>query len=149
MALPALSVNAADCADPRRRDTESEVRQRFNYWEKDFPYSVADPVYTLVYTEAQKQAQRDAAKSMIAALTAAAADTKGTRAFTIPAGIYRVEPGQIQLQDVSNFEIHAPGVEVIVDSEKSGVAFSFVSCTKITLGSGSLPHCSICLNELW
>ena len=133
MALPALSVNAADCADPRRRDTESEVRQRFNYWEKDFPYSVADPVYTLVYTEAQKQAQRDAAKSMIAALTAAAADTKGTRAFTIPAGIYRVEPGQIQLQDVSNFEIHAPGVEVIVDSEKSGVAFSFVSCTKITL----------------
>ena len=126
---------ASDSPGPvgARPEVEPEVRRRFDYWEKKFPYRVDDPVYTVVYSEEQKQAQRKAAQEIAGALKTAAANAKETREFTIPEGIYRIEPGQIELKEVSNFTIHAPGVELIVDGEKSGPAFAFVSCTNVTL----------------
>jgi len=67
-------------------EVEPEVSQRFGYWEKEFPYRVDDPVYTVVYTEEQKQAQRKAAREMAGALLAAAMKSTDVREFTVPAG---------------------------------------------------------------
>lgn len=125
---PAISVPMA-----APRDIEAEVRRRFGYWERDSTYHADDPVYPVVYSEEQKQAQRVAAKTMFANLMAVAARTDGPRHFTIPPGVYRVGPGQMLLKQVSGFTIHAPQVEVIVDAEKSGPAFTFDECSQVTL----------------
>ena len=120
------------------RDIEAEVRQRFNYWEKDYSYSSSDPAYTVIYTDAEKNEQREAAKAMVAKLLNVAATNVSARTFVIPPRIYRVEPGQIKLSRVANLTIQAAGVEIIVDSEKSGPAFSFSQCTNIVLtGKGN------------
>ena len=115
------------------RDIEAEIRGKFGYWEKSSSYNANNPAYTVIYSEAQKQQQRQAARSMFADLQQAATNSVSPRHFTIPQGIYRVEPGQMALKGVSNFTVHASGVEIIVDSEKSGAAFVFNACTNVTL----------------
>jgi hypothetical protein len=120
------------------RDIETEVRQRFNYWEKSFSYSSSDPAYTVLYTDAQKSEQREAAKTMIEELLKVATNSAVPRTFVISPRVYRVEPGQIRVSRAANLTIQVAGVEIMVDSEKSGTAFSFSQCTNIVLtGKGN------------
>lgn len=114
------------------RDIESELRKRFDYPVEGRHYSANDPAYPVIYSEEQKQAQRTAAREMIAELQRAA-KSADVHSFTIPKGIYRVGVEEIVLTDVRDFTIHAPGVELIVDTEKKGAAFLFVGCTNVTL----------------
>jgi autotransporter-associated beta strand protein len=116
-----------------RRDIEAEIFARFPDTGDRRKYSANDPERLVTYTDAQKESQRAAAKDLAARLQAAATSPDGPREFTIPPGIYRVATGQLQLKDVKKFTIHAPDVEIIVDSEKSGAAFSFSQCEDITL----------------
>jgi hypothetical protein len=120
------------------RDIEAEVRQRFGYWEKNFSYSSSDPAYTVIYTDAQKNEQREAAKAMVVELLKVATNSVVARTFVIPPRVYRAEPGQLKVSRAENLTIQAAGVELIVDSEKSGTAFSFSQCTNIVLtGKGN------------
>jgi hypothetical protein len=120
------------------RDIEAEVRQRFDYWERASTYNPNDPAYTLIYTDAQKNEQREAAKAMSAELLTVATNSVAARTFAIPPRVYRVEPGQLKVSRAANLTIQAAGVEVIVDSETSGAAFSFSQCTNIVLtGKGN------------
>ena len=114
------------------RDIEAELRKKFDYPAEGRPYSANDPAYSIIYTEEQKQAQRTAAKEMIAELQRAVKSPDVHR-FTIPKGIYRVGVEEITLTNVRDFAIHAPDVEMIVDTEKKGAAFLFVGCTNVTL----------------
>ncbi len=129
----AVSVKPA-----KPRDIEAEVRQRFDYWEKASTYNPNDPASTVIYTDAQKNEQREAAKAMSAALLKAATNSAVPRTFVIPPRVYRVEPGQIRICGSANLTIQVAGVEIMVDSEKSGAAFSFSQCTNIVLtGKGN------------
>ncbi len=129
----AVSVKPA-----KPRDIEAEVRQRFDYWEKAFTYNPDDPAYTVIYTDAQKSEQREAANTMVADLLKVATNSVAPRTFVISPRVYRVEPGQLKVSRAANLTIQASGVELIVDSEKSGAAFSFSQCTNIVLtGKGS------------
>ena len=114
------------------RDIEAELRKKFDYPIEGRPYSANDSAYSVVYTEEQKQAQRAAAKAMVAELQRAVKSPEVHR-FTIPKGIYRVGVEEIALTGARDFTIYAPGVELIVDTEKRGAAFLFVSCTNVTL----------------
>jgi len=135
-ALLSVAMPAGMAEKPR--DVEAELREKFGYQNDRHPYSADDPAYTVVYSEEQKQQQRTAGREMFANLLKAAAGPKAPREFTIPPGMYRVDPDQMQLSGVSDFTIRAPGVEIIVDSEKSGNAFVFHSCTNIML-TGRAP----------
>lgn len=115
------------------RNIEAELREQFNYPETGRPYNFNDPAYTVTYSEAQKQKQRDAAIAMITDLEKAAYAKASPRHFIIPSGIYRVDVGQIMFSDVHDFTIYAPDVQFIIDSEKSGAAFTFDSCSNISL----------------
>ncbi|MCX7008725.1 MAG: right-handed parallel beta-helix repeat-containing protein [Kiritimatiellaeota bacterium] len=117
----------------KARDIEGEIRKRFDYPVVGRPYKAEDPAYDVVYTARQKQSQRSAAKAMMVELEQAAKSSTAPRHFTIPPGIYRVGVGEIELKGVSDFSIHAPGVEIIVDAESKGAAFVFNACTNITL----------------
>ncbi len=130
----AVSVKPA-----KPRDIEAEVRQRFDYWEKGSTYNPNDPAYTVIYTDAQKNEQREAAKTMVAELLKVTTNSSAPRTFVIPPRVYRVEPGQIKVSRAANLTIQAAGVEVIVDSEKSGAAFSFTQCTNIVLTGKGTP----------
>jgi parallel beta-helix repeat protein len=131
---PIVSVRPA-----KPRDIEKEVRQRFDYREDETTYRPTDPAYAVTYTEAQKQEQRDAARAMIAELQQAATNGTAPRTFVVPPRIYRVEPGQIRLKAVENLTVQVAGVEIIVDSEKSGAAFTFDQCTNIVLTGKGQP----------
>jgi len=129
-----LSVSVAKSVLPAKpHDIESEVRKRFDYFNDRRPYNLNDPAYTVVYSDEQKQLQRFAARKMFAELQKKAANSAGSREFTIPKGIYRVDPGQMLLTGVKNFTIRAPNVEIIVDADRRGAAFSFERCSNITL----------------
>ncbi len=117
----------------KTRDIEAELRRKFDYPVEGRPYSADDPAYTVVYTEQQKQSQRASARTMITQLQQAAKSSTVPHQFTIPPGIYRVGVGEIDLKGVSDFSIHAPGVEIIVDAASKGAAFVFNACTNITL----------------
>ena len=114
------------------RDIEAEIRKRFDYPVEGRPYSANDPAYSVIYTDEQKQTQRTAAKAMVAELQRAVKSPDVHR-FTIPKGVYRVGVDEIALTGVRDFTIHAPGVELIVDTEQRGSAFLFVGCTNVTL----------------
>jgi hypothetical protein len=131
---PVVSVRPA-----KPRDIEREVRRRFDYREDKTAYRPPDPADAVTYSEAQKQEQWEAARAMIAELQKAATNGTAPRTFVVPPRIYRVEPGQIRLQAVENLTIRAAGVEIIVDSEKSGAAFTFDQCTNIVLTGKGQP----------
>ena len=114
-------------------DIEAEVRKKFDYSENVSSYNANDPINTVIYNEKQKQWQRVDAIKMFADLLKSAASTQGPHDFTIPPGIYRVQPDQMVLKNVKNFIIHAPDVEIIVDSDSSGAVFVFRNCSDITL----------------
>ena len=109
-------------------DIEAEVRKKFNYFENKSSYNANDPINTVIFNEEQKQWQRIAAIKMYADLLKSAASTQVPRDFTIPPGVYRVQPGQMVVKDAKNLIIHAPDVEIIVDSDSSGAAFVFKNC---------------------
>jgi hypothetical protein len=115
------------------RNIEAELREQFNYPETGRPYNFNDPAYPVIYSKSQKQKQRDAAIAMITDLEKAAYATTSPRHYVIPAGLYRVNVGQIELSHIHGFTIYAPNVQFIIDSEKSGAAFTFESCSNITL----------------
>jgi len=120
------------------RDIEAEVRQRFDYWEKKSSYNPSDPAYTVIFTDAQKKEQREAAKAMLVELLKVATNSVDARTFVISPRVYRVEPGQIKVSRAANLTIQVAGVEIMVDSEKSGASFSFSQCTNIVLtGKGN------------
>ena len=114
-------------------DIEAEVRKKFNYFENKSSYNANDPINTVIFNEEQKQWQRIAAIKMYADLLKSAASTQVPRDFTIPPGVYRVQPGQMVVKDAKNLIIHAPDVEIIVDSDSSGAAFVFKNCSGVTL----------------
>ena len=114
------------------RDIETELRKKFDYPAEGRPYSATHPAYSVIYTEQEKQTQRTAAKAMIADLQRAV-KSPGVHRFTIPKGTYRVGLEEIVLKDLRDFTIHAPDVELIVDSEEHGAAFLLEGCTNVTL----------------
>ena len=140
---PTASASPADTGNRASSDTaslkpgtvgdiEAELRKKFDYPAEGRPYSANNPAYSVIYTEQEKQTQRTAAKAMIADLQRTV-KSPGVHRFTIPKGIYRVGVGEIVLKDLRDFTIHAPDVELIVDSEQKGAAFLFVGCTNVTL----------------
>lgn len=76
---------------------------------------------------------------MIAELQKAATNSSSPRTFVVPPRIYRVEPEQIKVSGAENLTIRVAGVEIVVDSEKSGAAFSFVRCTNLVLTGKGRP----------
>jgi autotransporter-associated beta strand protein len=116
-----------------KRDIAREIALRFPGTGDQRRYNATDPERLITFSETQKSAQRRAASAMIAQLTSVAENQKGPRHFTIPPGIYRIEANQIRLRDIENFSIHAPDVEIIVDSEKNGSAFVFDGCKDLIL----------------
>ena len=130
---PGQWSNVAMCKVASRRNIEAEILARFPDTGDRRKYSANDPERLVTYSDAQKQSQREVAKALSAKLLAAATSPNGPREFTIPPGLYRVATEQLRLKEVKNFTIHAPDVEIIVDSEKSGAAFSFLQCEDITL----------------
>ncbi|MEI7782202.1 MAG: autotransporter-associated beta strand repeat-containing protein, partial [Planctomycetota bacterium] len=128
--------NVAKAPPAERFEPDVELPRRFAGTGDARRYSAADPVRLLEYSAVEKEAQwaagRDLATRLQAAAVASADDTE-PRQFTIPPGSYRVAPGQIKVKNAKRFVIHAAGVEMIVDSEKSGAAFTFEGCADIVL----------------
>ncbi|MCX6939103.1 MAG: autotransporter-associated beta strand repeat-containing protein [Verrucomicrobia bacterium] len=131
--LPGSWSNIAQARYEGRRDIEKEIIARFPDTGDRRSYHASDPERLITYTDAQKEAQRAAGRQLAAALLALSGNVNEPRRFTIPPGIYRVDVNQLQISRLKQFTLHAPGVEIIVDSEKSGGAFVFTDCEEVTL----------------
>ncbi len=129
------SVAKTVCAKPF--DVEKEIPARFAGSADQRNYNANDPERLTTYTAEEKEAQRTRAKELAASLKALS-KTDGQQ-FTIPPGIYRVSVGLLAVEGAKNLSIHAPDVEIIVDDEKSGSAFSFINCEDIVL-TGRAPQ---------
>ena len=125
--------NVAAARPAPRFEPDVELPQRFPGTGDARRYSAADPLRLFEYSDAEKEAQWAAGRDLAARLQAAAADAAGPRVFTIPSGVYRVVPGQIKLKNVRQFAIHAANATMLVDSEKTGAAFTFEGCEDILL----------------
>ncbi|MCX7414555.1 MAG: right-handed parallel beta-helix repeat-containing protein [Planctomycetia bacterium] len=125
--------NVAQARPAARFEPDVELARRFPGTGDARRYSVDDPVRLVEYSAAEKEAQWAAGRDLALRLHAAAADATAQQQLTIPPGIYRVAPGQIKLKNMKQFTIHAAGVKMIVDSEKSGAAFTFEGCADIVL----------------
>ena len=125
--------NLAQARYQGRRDIEKEIIARFPDTGDRRVYRATDPERLITYTDAQKEAQRAAARQLATTLQALSGNVTEPRHFTIPPGIYRVDVNQLKISKLKQFTLHAPGVEIIVDSEKSGSAFSFTDCEEVTL----------------
>jgi autotransporter-associated beta strand protein len=125
--------NVAAARPAQRFEPGVELPRRFPGTGDARRYSAADPLRLVEYSAAEKEAQWAAGRDLAARLQAAAADAAGPRAFRVPPGVYRVAPGQIKLKNVRQFAIHAAGATMLVDSEKSGAAFTFEGCEDILL----------------
>ena len=117
------------CAE--RFDVEKQIIARFAGSADQRKYNSSDPERLITYSPAEKEAQRARAKELAAKLKALAKTTG--QEITIPPGIYRVNTGQLAVEGAKSLTIHAPGVEIIVDDEKSGAVFSFTNCKDVTL----------------
>lgn len=129
------SVAKTACAKPF--DVEKEISARFAGSADQRKYNANDPERLTTYSAEEKDAQRARARELAASLKALS-KTDGQQ-FTIPPGVYRVNVGLLALEGAKNLTIHAPGVEIIVDDEKSGGAFSFTNCEDIVL-TGRAPQ---------
>jgi autotransporter-associated beta strand protein len=125
--------NVATARPAVRFEPDVELPRRFPGTGDARHYSADDPVRLVEYSAAVKEAQWAAGRDVTARLQAAAGDEAGPRQFTISPGMYRVAPGQIKLRNVKRFAIHAAGATLLVDSEKSGAAFTFDACEDILL----------------
>lgn len=125
--------NVATARPAARFEPDVELPRRFPGTGDARRYSADDPVRLVTYSAADKEAQWAAGRDLATRLHAAAADEAGPRQFTIPPGVYRIAPGQIKLKNVNQFAIYAARVTLLVDSEKSGAAFTFEGCTDILL----------------
>jgi autotransporter-associated beta strand protein len=125
--------NVAQARPAARFEPDVELPRRFPGTGDARRYSANDPVRLVEYSAAEKEAQWAAGRDLATRLQAAASAGAGPRQFTIPPGIYRVAPGQIKLRNVNQFAIHAAGATLLVDSEKSGAAFTFEGCADILL----------------
>jgi autotransporter-associated beta strand protein len=119
-----------------RFDPEKQIPARFAGSADQRKYNANDPERLTTYTPEEKEAQRVRAKELAASLKALS-KTEGQQ-LTIPPGIYRVNVGQLAVEGARNLTIRAPGVEIIVDDEKSGGAFSFIHCEDVVL-TGRAP----------
>jgi hypothetical protein len=95
-----------------------------------------DPERLVTYTPEEKEAQRAKGREIAEKIKSLSKTTGQT--FVIPPGIYRVTTGQIMVDGAKNLAIHGPDVEIIVDDEKSGSAFTFTNCSDVIL-TGRAP----------
>ncbi len=123
----------AEARPAQRFEPDVELLRRFPGTGDARRYSAADPIRLIEYSAAEKEAQWAAGRDLATRLQVAAVDATGLRTFTIPPGTYRVAPGQIKLKNLNQLAIHAAGVTMLVDSEKSGAAFTFEGCADILL----------------
>jgi len=130
------SVAKTTCAKPF--DVEKEIPARFAGSADQRKYNANDPERLTTYSAEEKDAQRTRATELAASLKALS-KTDGQQ-FTIPPGVYRVSVGLLAVEGAKNLTIHAPDVEIIVDDEKSGGAFSFTNCEDIVLTGRAPQH---------
>jgi autotransporter-associated beta strand protein len=119
-----------------RFDPEKQIPARFAGSADQRKYNANDPERLTTYTPEEQEAQRVRAKELAVSLKSLS-KTEGQQ-LTIPPGVYRVNVGQFAVEGARNLTIRAPGVEIIVDDEKSGGAFSFNRCEDVVL-TGRAP----------
>ena len=120
----------------QRFDPAEEIPAMFAGSADQRKYSANDPERLVHYSEQDKDAQRSRGRDLATKLKSLSKTTD--QEWIIPSGIYRIKVGQLAVEGANNLTLRAPGVELIVDDEKSGGAFSFTKCEDLVLTGSAI-----------
>jgi hypothetical protein len=113
-----------------KADIEKELRHRFQLDDGSRAFNPENPAVTPAYTADEKEEQRRRGDALAEDFKKrVASDTT----YEIPAGIYRVKGGSMDLDGLQNVTVKAAGVTFIMDGAngKSKTLFSIENCKNI------------------
>jgi autotransporter-associated beta strand protein len=123
--------NVLSAETDAKADIEKELRHRFQLDDGSRVFNPDNPAVTPAYTADEKEAQRLRGDALIQDFKKRiASDTT----YEIPAGIYRVKGGLMNLERLQNVTVKAVGVTFIMDDAngKSNALFNISSCRNIS-----------------